>query len=144
MSEPAAEQLTEFLTSRVDPAIRLYVEDRVADTRHSARAELKEALDRLEKVHHEASEKATREHGEVRRDLSTLSVQVAQLASSVSTVTPLLAEVETLKEHGIETSAVSRERDRRNAERRADRRYMIGSMLGVATLIVTAVELIPH
>lgn len=119
------------------------MEERLADTRHGIRNEFKEAVISLELAHREAQEKASHEHAQVRTDLSQLSVQVATLSTAVTSLAPLVAEVDALKDKDIASSAVNVDRAQRERERRSDRRYLTGLVLGVATLIVTALTVHP-
>jgi hypothetical protein len=109
------------------PVVMLKVEERLREDRHVFRNELASIAAKQEV----AQAQASREHAEVRAD-------IARLQNSVAPIPRLADKVAELDRHDIAGQASESARDAILTKLDANRRWMVGTALALAGLIVGA------
>lgn len=127
----------------IDPEIKVYVEERLTETRHQLRNEFTAAVAPLITAQTEAQARSSQEHAAVRSDIAGMHAEVAAARGDIAELRLLESRVNELERHDVVDDALNRERDARKVETRIQRRWIIGTGIGVAAVVVAAIQIMP-
>jgi sensor histidine kinase regulating citrate/malate metabolism len=118
----------------IDPNVEMYVQEVVADTRHK----LVNEITVLAASQADAKLQATKEHGEVRRDIQAVQAEVAGLRREIADLTPLRESVEALRRRDEIDDARAETSRQMLTELQKQRTQFRNFMIAIAGLVVTA------